>query len=320
MQERLLGVLRCPECDASLELDADARGDVESGVLTCRGDGHVFPIVGGIPRLLPATADTRTRDSFDQEWELQDLGGPTWGMEVDERVRVFFLDALRIPEDELGGKVVLDAGCGNGAQSVAYTALGLEVIAIDISRGVEQGQAYRGMHAGARGDRVHFIQGDLRRPGLAPASVDVIHSVGALHHTPGTRATFRALRPLLRDGGTFYVWLYRHEPYVTPVIDAIRTVTTRVPPPVLARAATALARPALAVRAATTALKVRGYPPATPAEAAHGLIDTFGAPYRRHHSFDEIAGWFRDEGFTSVWRCNEGRRGLGVCGRLPAAD
>ena len=28
---------------------------------------------------------------------------------------------------------MLDAGCGNGSQSVAYTALGLEVIAVDLS-------------------------------------------------------------------------------------------------------------------------------------------------------------------------------------------
>jgi uncharacterized protein YbaR (Trm112 family) len=319
MHERLLAVLRCPECGAALELTRHDRGaEVESGVLRCGGDHHAFPIVRGIPRLLPEAMDARTRDSFDGEWALQDLGGPTWGMAVDERVRVFFLESVRIPEDELAGKVVLDAGCGNGSQSVAYTALGMDVIAIDISGGVEQGQAYRAMHPGARPERAHFLQGDLRRPPLAPRSVDVIHAVGSLHHTPDTRATFRALRPLLRDRGTLYVWLYRHEPYVTAAIDAIRLVTTRVPPPAFARVAAALAGPALAVRAATTALEVRGYPPATRAEAAHGLIDTFGSPYRRHHSYDEVAGWFREEGFASVWACNEGRRGFGVCGRLPA--
>jgi SAM-dependent methyltransferase len=324
MHARLLTLLRCPDCGGGLGLvrdGADGGDEVSSGLLRCAAGEHEFPILRGLPRMLPGSLaeEARSRESFGLEWERHEVGGRTWGMEVDQRVRVFFLDPLRIPAGELAGKVVLDAGCGDGSQSVAYSALGMEVIALDLSEGVEQGLAYRDRHPGARPEHLHFVQGDLRRPPLAPGSVDVIHCVGVLHHTPDTRESFRALRPLLRDGGTLYVWLYRREPYVTPLVDGIRAVTTRMPPRAFARVARVMAAPSLAVRATTTALRVRGYPHATRADAAFALIDTFGSPHRHCHSFDEVAGWYRAEGFTSVWRCNEGRRGFGACGRLPAS-
>jgi SAM-dependent methyltransferase len=323
MYERLLRFLRCPECHGSLAIrDGASRGDgeVTSGVLCCNGGGHMYPVLRGIPRMWSGAVDTRTRASFSHEWRRAgELGGRTWGMTVDERVDVFFLRPLRMPGRALRGKVVLDAGCGTASQSVAYAALGMEVIALDLSEGIEQGPAYRELRPDAPPDRVHFIQGDLRRPPLAPGRVDVIHAVGVLHHTADTRESFRALRPLLRDGGIFYVWLYRREPYVTALIDAIRAVTTRIPPAAFAAVADAAAPAALVARKLTTALHVRGYPPATRAEAAHALIDTFGSPHRHSHSLEEVAGWYRAEGFESIRACNEGRRGFGVCGRLAPA-
>jgi SAM-dependent methyltransferase len=314
VEKRALRVLRCPDCGSEL---ASAPGEL----LRCRDEAHEFPVVGGIPRLLPSNglADRRTGESFTQEWEQDSVDGPTWGMDVDERVRVFFTEPLRIPAGELRGKVVLDVGAGNGSQSVAYTEAGMEVVALDLSRGIEHGPEHLARAPDARPDHIHFVQADLRHPPLAPGSVDVIHSVGALHHTPDTRAAFRALRPLLREGGTFYVWLYGYEPGVTPVIEALRALTTRVPARPFARVATLMAPAFLAFRALTTALGVRGYPPATVPEATFALIDTFGSPHRHHHSYAEVAGWFREEGFAEVWRCNEGRRGFGVCGRLGGA-
>lgn len=311
MVERLLALLRCPECGDALKHVAD--------LLVCASGEHRFPVVGGVPRMLPNAFDARTRESFGREWDLHERGGRTWGMDVDERVRVFFLEPLELSPGDVRGKVVLDAGCGSGTQSVAYTVLGMDVIAVDISESVVQGHAYRHEHAGAHPDRVQFVQADLRRPPVARAAVDVIHSVGVLHHTPDPRQTVRVLRPLLRDGGVFYAWLYRREPYVTRVIDGIRAVTTRLPPRVFATVAAVMARPFLAFRAVTTALGIRGYPPATAREAAFALIDTFGSPHRHHHSFGEVAGWLREEGFASVRRCNEGRRGFGVCARLPSS-
>ena len=359
MYKRLLNFLRCPECGETLELtplvnEPASRGDeVSEGLLGC-ARGHWFPVVRGIPRMLPDSLeehwpaikdyipepvpealgalvkargqrgrevdyDRGTRQNFSLEWDNHDLGGRTWGMRLDERVDAFFKRPVRLPAEELAGKVMLDAGCGNGSQSVAYTALGLEVIAVDLSSGLEHGHKFRLLYEGAKPENVHFVQADLQHPPLRPASVDIIHSAGVLHHTPDTLETFRALRPLLRPGGTFYIWLYKYEQYVTPVVNSMRVVTTRIPSSIFAGIAGLMTLPFRAFCATVDALGIRKYSSMSNREASIALMDIFGAPYAHYHSYDEVAGWFKDEGFEEYWPCNNSRRGFGVCGRLAAS-
>ncbi|MGI8733557.1 MAG: methyltransferase domain-containing protein [Pyrinomonadaceae bacterium] len=360
MYLRLLEFLRCPSCQSPLSViplqsESEANGgEISSGVLHCAAGSHWFPIVRGIPRLLPdsiqehwptiqeltpdpapeslrplvesvnATQSVnyhqQTRENFSHEWDYHELGGKTWGMQLSDRVQWFFLEPLHIPREELRGKVMLDAGCGNGSQSVAYTALGLEVIAVDLSSGLEKGYAYRRLHAGADPARVHFVQADLQHPPLAPNSLDIIHSAGVLHHTPDTLTTFRALRPLLRPGGTFYVWLYKYEKWVTPIVNSIRAVSTKIPPAAFARIADLMALPFIGFCKTVNALNIREYPKLSRREAALALMDIFGAPYAYYHSFDEVLGWYKAAGFSEVWPCDDGRRGFGVCGRDGAAE
>ena len=262
------------------------------------------------------TYDQETRANFSSEWNHHELGGQTWGMRLADRVQWFFLDSIRIPPAELRGKIMLDAGCGNGSQSVAYSAFDLEVIAVDISSGLEHGHRYRLMHPGSDGKRVHFVQADLQNPPFAQSSFDLIHSAGVLHHTPSTLKTFLALRPLLRDGGTFYVWLYKYEPFVTPLVNSIRAVTTRIPSNVFTLIAKLLAPVFVLFCALANMLGLRSYAAINTREAALALMDIFGAPYAHYHSYDEVLSWFADAGFVQVWPCNDGRRGFGVCGRL----
>ena len=359
LHTRLLFFLRCPQCGGELDLvptpsDAaageDSDEEVGEGLLTCAGE-HWFPVVRGIPRMLPdsleehwasveprltalpperaasvrrgiapaATSrayDKRTQENFSLEWDFHEVGDATWGIELDERVKTFFVEPIRVPVSELAGKVVLDAGCGNGSQSVVYTELGLEVIALDLSSGVEHGLAFLARREKADPKKIHFVQGDLQNPPLADDCVDLIHSAGVLHHTPDTLGTFRRLCRVLKPGGTFYVWLYKHEQGVTPVVNSIRAVTTRMRPATFAKVAGGLAGAFQAFRAGANALGLRKYPPTTRREAALALMDIFGAPHAHAHSFPEVKGWFEEQGFGEVWPCNDDRRGFGACGRL----
>lgn len=257
--------------------------------------------------------DWRTRESFSLEWAHYAPGDRTWGMNLDDRVRWFFVEPLRIPLEDLPGKVVLDAGCGNGSQSVAYTELGLEVIAVDLSSGLEHGQVFRNDRPRAVPENVHFVQADLQSPPLAPSAFDIIHSAGVLQATPSTESTFRALAPLCRPGGRFYVWVLKYEPIVTPVVNSLRAVTTRMTPPRFARVAWAAAPAFQLLSRALNALGVRAYARFSRREAALALMDIFGTPYAHDHSFEEVASWFECEGFGEVWRCNDYRRGFGAC-------
>ena len=340
------------ELETLVAAETEFGPEISEGLLHCAAE-HWFPVTGGIPRMLPdslashwsllarhlgedaspavqalrdrmqsgrsgaAEYDRRTSENFSLEWEHHEVGDKTWGMDLDDRVKWFFLDSVGIPVDQLDGKTMLDAGCGNGSQSVAYTRFGLEVVAMDLSSGLENGQRFRHLLPGARPDRVHFVQGDLQSPPLAPEQFDIIHSAGVLHHTPNTELTFRRLTPLLRPGGTFYVWLYKHEAVVTPVVNGIRALSTRVSPAVFARVAGWLAVAFQLFCRVTNATGLRSYPPLSRREAALALMDIFGAPHAHAHTFEEVAAWYRDEGFEDPWDCNESRRGFGACARLP---
>jgi len=347
---RLLDFLRCPDCGGRLEaaaLRTAPDGEISEGILNC-SSSHGFPIVRGIPRLLSdslfrhaedlaplarvatddvyrrylerkestANYDRGTKANFDEEWHQHCVGDRTWSMDLASRVEAFFLEPMRIPREELAGKLVLDAGCGNGSQSVAYTQLGCEVIAVDISSGVEHGHRFRRRLEGAVPDKVHFVQADLERPPFAPQLFDIIHSAGVLHHTPDTRRTFESLVPLLKNEGTLYVWLYKYETIVTPILNGIRFFTTSIPSSIFSRLALLLA-PAFRVFCATTnALGIRAYASLNRREARLALMDIFGVPYAHYHTYEEVADWYRVLSFTVTWSCNEGRRGFGVCGRL----
>jgi SAM-dependent methyltransferase/uncharacterized protein YbaR (Trm112 family) len=354
MRERLLNFLRCPDCRKNLELVVfDAAGEeISTGILHC-SQSHYFPVVSGIPRMLPSSLkdywteiapkipqpappalvnliesetlnqktrdyDTRTKANFSNEWDHHDIGGRTWTIELSDRISCFFLDPINLPKEGLKGKIMLDAGCGNGSQSVAYTEFGLEVIALDLSTGLEKGYAFRETYAKAKPEMVHFIQADLQSPPLAPDVFDIIHSAGVLHHTPNTEKTFRALRPLLKEGGIFYVWLYKYEKVVTPLVNSMRAVTTRIPVPIFAKIAELTALPFVGFCWTVNKLGIREYVTPNRREAALAVHDIFGAPFAHYHSLEEVSEWYKSVGITEFWGCNDGRRGFGICGKIPA--
>ena len=61
MRLDLLDIIACPVCKGPLDLQADEiapegavdSGEILTGTLTCAACSEVYPIVGGIPNLLP---------------------------------------------------------------------------------------------------------------------------------------------------------------------------------------------------------------------------------------------------------------------------
>jgi SAM-dependent methyltransferase len=80
------------------------------------------------------------------------------------------------------------------------------IVAADLSRAaLELGVAAARRYAV---DHVHFVETDLHRPGLKPASFDIVYSSGVLHHTPSPRLAFAALTQLVRPGGIVIAGVY----------------------------------------------------------------------------------------------------------------
>jgi SAM-dependent methyltransferase len=86
---------------------------------------------------------------------------------------------------------------------------------------------------------VHVLQGDLLRPPFSTAAegagFDLVYSIGVLHHLPDPREGFRSLVRYVRPGGTIAVWVYGHENngFVRNVVEPVRRVSTKLPPPLL---------------------------------------------------------------------------------------
>src|SRR2546426_12679790 len=96
-----------------------------------------------------------------------------------------------VGKDAFAGRRVLDAGCGKRRHLRLAAAFGArEVIAVDLGPAVDAAAQNT-----ADLDNVHVVQGDLTRPPFRPASVDLIYSIGVLHHLPEPEAGFRALSP-----------------------------------------------------------------------------------------------------------------------------
>jgi SAM-dependent methyltransferase len=103
--------------------------------------------------------------------------------------------------DFLGRRgLVLDLGCGSGLDIPALQALGLAVVALDISRAM-----LRIASSVAPGVAGRLLCGDIRALPLANSSVDGVWADGSLHHLPKQNLlqVFREIACVLRPDGLF---------------------------------------------------------------------------------------------------------------------
>ena len=229
MRRRLLEWLACPACQGAIALSraVPEADDIREGELACGACGARYPIERGIPRLLPpalAAEAVATAERFGYEW--------TRFAEIRPEYEAQMLGWIApVGRDAFVGQRVLDAGCGKGRHLRLAAAFGAkEVIGIDLGPAVD---------AAAQNtvdlDNVHVVQGDLTRPPFRPKTMDLIYSIGVLHHLPEPEAGFRALAPLLVPGGRFVAWLYAREGngWVLALVDPTRRLTSRLPLPLV---------------------------------------------------------------------------------------
>lgn len=256
MKRRLMEFVGCPECaGAPLELDI-FRGEgaeVLEGMLLCQLCGRRYPVIAGVPRLLPdnllgtlplyhpeffrqydmpvpsgtdSSAIGRTLEFFTmQRPELHGAQLSSSFVQYLERN----LD-IRIPGARaFRGKVGLDAGCGEGRYASVLESYGAEVIGMDLGNSVDF--AYQRNRAA---DQVHIVQGSIYQPPFRRSVFDFVMSVGVLHHLPDPRSGFRALVPLIRKGGSIEIWVYGLEDmsltYRLSHLAPLRRLTSRLSP------------------------------------------------------------------------------------------
>lgn len=157
--------------------------------------------------------------------------------EIEERWEKdsYQYDAL-LPAGLIGGQgtMGLDAGCGGGADLLRTAKGGAELIGVDLSDGAAAARVTRHL------PNVHVVQADIHSLPFRAGSFDFIYSFGVLHHLPNPALGFQRLAALLKPGAPLITYLYEDfsdrsagERVVLAVIRGIRTVTSRLPAPVL---------------------------------------------------------------------------------------
>lgn len=231
MKHRLLDLLACPECaGAPLALEVFAReGDeIVHGVLSCAGCTRTYPVIAGVPRLLPDSLigmlrryhpEYFSRYSVTLSGSAVETGavGRTltfysyarqklFAREPSPELVAYWRHSLRkrIPEmDSFSGGLGLDAGCGEGRYTYCLAEIGAEVVGMDLSEAVNL--AYLRNRAVTR---AHIVQASIYQPPIRRGVLDFVMSTGVLHHLPDPEGGFAALVPLLRPRGSVHVWVY----------------------------------------------------------------------------------------------------------------
>lgn len=347
MKYRLLELLACPSCQGTdLDLhttktrsravlvgqmgpdDQDLPGvdlvnrteqEVMEGSIHCAGCGAVYPIRGGIPRMLPSGVEAGP-DSAHRLTEIDPLE-PAW----EEN----FLDLAEplTPADFLG-KLVLDAGCGFGRHAVLAARYGAEVVALDSSLDAVESTARNC----ERMSRVHVVQGDILRPPFRESSFNLAYAFGLLHHMDQPREAFLAMGNLVAPGGQVALWVYGARQGLTRHIsNALRGMTTSLESAELMRLSTWIAR-GLRVFSHTP-YRVLGSVPVAGPVVSHlpvhdhhqwpfevvvaDVYDRLRIPVRHWFTGEELEVWLMEAGYADIKvgrrvRNNETFRALGT--------
>lgn len=311
MWPEALQYLACPHCHSELYLEdiEGASGHIEKGILHCSSGCGSYPVHNGVPQLLPELyqrsnslryRQKQTRHKFSSQWGMFRYGTTTWGTTTQERV-VVALHELGWDKQELRGKIILDAGCGNGTLSKALDDLGAIVVATDLSGSVFRAQSYCGS------DGIHFAQANLFYPPFKLRVFDAIYSCGVFHHTPSPKRCFHSLVPHLKTGADsrYFVWLYeKRAPVFNVTVEPLMKLTRRMPRRLLASFCLGIAPGVEMGSRVLCASGIGNNAPRSVRDRAVTLHDLLSPPYVSYHSFEEAKEWAQESSFRVISKCS----------------
>jgi SAM-dependent methyltransferase len=241
--------------------------------------------------------------SFSEEWEahLETGQQKTWDWTADERLQLFFKETQTDPS-QLAGKLVLDAGCGNGQLTRAIASAGGYVVGID-----------KQVHLPKGDERCQFVQCDFDDAPFLKESFDIIIANGSIHHTKNTFQSFQALASLVKQGGKLYVWVYKKQTglkgLLTTALDFSRFFISRFP--------SGLQR--FTVNRVTdffflfSRIRKGENSKRSKEEIRINIYDAFTPRYRHYHTKEEVAKWFNQCGFEGIEVTHDNNRyGFGM--------
>jgi SAM-dependent methyltransferase len=278
---------------------------------------------------MPPVDQNRTKTAYGLQWNR-------YRIIRDDEDRATFSGRTRLSGADLDGRLILDAGCGMGRYlRVAAAGPNRQIIGVDLSRAVN---AARELTANLPG--VSVVRADLLRLPFLAETFDIIYSLGVLDHTPDPRHAVHELARLLKPGGTLVVWVYERERLVVEwVMDIQRAISTRLPVSVLellcrltgplgglkrrlfASPRWFVQRIGVALHLVTIGVSMHPDPEVRVCDT----LDWYAPRFLSRHTFDEVAGWFREAGLRDLVDLSrdqeffhEGQgNGINISGRRP---
>jgi SAM-dependent methyltransferase len=234
----------------------------------------------------------QTIENFGFEWtEYARFGWDDRRYNLQYEESVFRRKSLLFPQ-EVAGKLVLDAGCGNGRYTYWAKQYGGRVIGIDLGDGVESASRNTAdLHD------VQIVQADLFNLPFADGTFDVIFSIGVLMHTgDACKATARLIQKL-KPGGSLTVHMYGKGNWIYEFVDRVlRKQTTKMSIPELQTFTARAFRlrqylDCLHLASLTNRfVRLESHP--------HIIFDWYAAPIATHHTYREAETWFQQGGLT----------------------
>lgn len=258
MWMRAVQWLACPVCHAALQLksfeesrveiapphltlaselgllDEDFNRYIIAGALTYESCHSLFPILHGLPILVPYTTPTHKEfevefaerlgelaghnfpskepvsgeqfvmTPFSSEWIDYDYNGVIWDLSYEDHEKRFLAEIGPEAAHDGTSGIFVEIGCGLGlTTSFAAKNLQCDAVGVDLSLAVlRASREFKG------NPFLHFVQGSAFYLSLKESLANLMYSHGVLHHTYSTSDAVQAVAKHCRSDGWFYLWLY----------------------------------------------------------------------------------------------------------------
>lgn len=287
----------------------------EAGV-TCPSCNVIYPLIDGVLRFInieknalddATVIEQKTHESFGYEWDYfsnwgfiddntipEDQKYQFCGGLTSHRKATFDSKCRLTPEELTEGKLVLDAGCGNGRYTFEAASRGNAcVIGVDLGTDSTRTAAKNTAKLG----NVLIIQASLFDLPFKDGVFHASFSNGVLMHTGNAHKAFIEISRTIQPGGTFVVNVYHRLNPIWEVVDwTLRLVTTRLSIEHNMDFARFMARIASWIERKTKRLEwVNYFIRLLPTD--HHMFDWYSAPIATHHTFPETAKWFEECNF-----------------------
>jgi SAM-dependent methyltransferase len=224
VRDELLALLTCPEDGGAL---VGWNGRAESATLSCAACGREYPVVDGLPRLLPDSLRVEATTEHEPGEKRREMAARD--AQVGQYDRNLPLRLFSVPEIPLTLRylapepdhLLLEGGCGTGRMTPHFADRVRGLLCIDFSVGSLR--AARAKLAPELAAKTLFVQADLSHLPLAPGAFDRVGSFQVLEHLPTHDTRRRAVSELSRvlkprtSGGRLALSAYRWGPPVSLV-------------------------------------------------------------------------------------------------------